>query len=89
MLLIGHRYPSRQQQVFLVLEVALASSRLPLHRRLLAYAASGHAATPEQRDEIAPVQLIELHSIPASQEQLARYRFIEDQSAGIRLGRVR
>ena len=30
-----------------------------------ARAASGHAAAAEQRDELAPFQLIELHSVPA------------------------
>jgi hypothetical protein len=38
----------------------------------------------EQRDELAPFQLIELHSIPASQDQFAEYRIGEDQSAGMR-----
>jgi hypothetical protein len=37
----------------------------------------------EQRDELAPFQLIELHSIPASQGRIAGYRIGSDQSAGI------
>jgi hypothetical protein len=44
------------------------------------------AATPrraaEKRDEIASFQLIELHSVPASQGRIARYRIGEDQSGG-------
>jgi hypothetical protein len=34
----------------------------------------------EQRDELAPFQLIELHSIPASQGWIVGYRIGEDQS---------
>jgi hypothetical protein len=37
----------------------------------------------EQRDEIASFQLIELHSIPASQGRVAGYRIASDQSAGM------
>jgi hypothetical protein len=36
----------------------------------------------EQRDELAAFQLIELHSILASQGQIVGYRIGEDQSAG-------
>jgi hypothetical protein len=36
----------------------------------------------EQRDELAAFQLIELHSIPASQGRIAGYRIGEDQSGG-------
>jgi len=36
----------------------------------------------EQREEIAPFQLIELHPVPASQGQIAGYRNGDDQSAG-------
>ena len=43
-------------------------------------AASGHAA--EKRDEVAPFYLIELHSVPASQDRFAGYRIGEEQSAG-------
>jgi hypothetical protein len=35
----------------------------------------------EQRDELAPFQLIELHSVP-SQGRIAEYRIGEEQSAG-------
>jgi hypothetical protein len=35
----------------------------------------------EKRDELAAFPLIELHSIPASQGQIAEYRIGEDQSA--------
>ena len=38
----------------------------------------------EQRDELAGLQLIELHSIPASQGRIAGYRIGHGQSAGIR-----
>jgi hypothetical protein len=38
--------------------------------------------TAEQRDEIAAFELIELHSIPASQGRIAGYRIGEDQSGG-------
>jgi hypothetical protein len=37
----------------------------------------------EQRDEIATVQLIEWHSAPASQGQIAGYRIEHSQSADI------
>jgi hypothetical protein len=36
----------------------------------------------EQRDELAAFQLIELHSIPASQGRTVGYRIDEDQSGG-------
>src|SRR5262249_11511375 len=36
----------------------------------------------EQRDELAAFQLIELHSIPASEGRIAGYRIGKDQSAG-------
>jgi hypothetical protein len=36
----------------------------------------------EQRDEVAPFQLIELHSVPRQPGPLAEYRFGKDQSAG-------
>jgi hypothetical protein len=35
----------------------------------------------EQRNELAPFQLIELHSFPASQGRVAGYRIASDQSA--------
>jgi len=38
----------------------------------------------EQRNELASFQLIELHSIPASQDLDAGYRISNGQSAGIR-----
>ena len=37
----------------------------------------------EQRDELAGLQLIELHSIPASRGRIAGYRIGHGQSAGI------
>jgi len=37
----------------------------------------------EQRDELAPFQLIELHSVPASQGRIAGYRIDHSQSADI------
>ena len=42
---------------------------------------SGRAA--EQRDELASSQLVELHSVPASQGRIAGYRIGEEQSGGI------
>ncbi len=36
----------------------------------------------EQRDELAPFQLVDLHSVPVSQGRIAGYRIGEDQSAG-------
>src|SRR5262249_50103736 len=36
----------------------------------------------EQRDELAPFQLIELHSVPTSQGRITGYRIGEDQSGG-------
>jgi hypothetical protein len=48
-----------------------------------AYAASGQAdRAAEQRDKVAPFQLIEMHSMPASQGQIVGYRIGEDQSGG-------
>src|SRR5215472_7837199 len=47
--------------------------------RRCARAASGPA---EQRDELATSQLIELHSVPASQGRIAGYRIGSGQSAG-------
>src|SRR6476620_588822 len=41
-----------------------------------------HAA--EQSDELAPVQLIELHSVPVSQGRIAGYRISDGQSGGNR-----
>src|SRR5262245_11975849 len=38
----------------------------------------------DKRDELAPFQSIELHSIPASQGRIAGYRISNGQSAGIR-----
>jgi hypothetical protein len=38
---------------------------------------------PNQRDELAAFQLIELHSVPVSQGRIIGYRIGEDQSAGI------
>src|SRR5262249_57641303 len=37
----------------------------------------------EQRDELAPFQLIELHLLPASWARIAGYRIGEDQSGDI------
>jgi hypothetical protein len=37
----------------------------------------------EQRDEVPPFQLIELHSVPANQSRIAGYRIGRDQSAGM------
>jgi hypothetical protein len=54
------------------------------HRLLRARRERPHRRrAPEKRDELAPSQLIELHSIPASQGRIAGYRIGEDQSAGI------
>jgi hypothetical protein len=39
--------------------------------------------TAAQRDELAAFQLIEWHSAPASQGQIAGYRISSGQSAGI------
>jgi hypothetical protein len=53
-------------------------------RGCCARAANGQTvAAPPERDEIAMFQLIELHSISASQGPIAGYRTDEDQSAGI------
>jgi hypothetical protein len=40
-----------------------------------------HAA--DERDELAALQLIELHSIPASQTRIVRYRIGEAASGGM------
>jgi len=53
------------------------------HRRLLRLRRDrprGRAA--EQRYEVAPFQLIELHSVPASQGRITGYRIGQDQSGG-------
>ena len=52
--------------------------------RPAARAASGHAtaAPPSRVMKIASFQLIELHSIPASQGRIVGYRIGEDQSGG-------
>jgi hypothetical protein len=49
-----------------------------------ALAPSGPACccAAEQRDELAPFQLIEAHSIPPQQGQIAGYPISTDQSAG-------
>jgi hypothetical protein len=36
----------------------------------------------EARDELTPLQLIEVHSVPVSKGRMAGYRIGEDQSAG-------
>ena len=57
-----------------------------LHRRLPRTRPArphGRRAT-EKRDELASVQLIKLHSVPASQGRIAGYRIGNRQSAGIR-----
>ena len=41
----------------------------------------GRRAT-QQRDELPPFQLIELHSVPASQGRITGYRIGKDQSGG-------
>src|SRR5262249_55828860 len=41
----------------------------------------GYSAA-KQRDEVATFQLIGLHSVPASQGRITRYRIGEDQSGG-------
>ena len=43
---------------------------------------AGRAAA-EQRDEVAPSQLVELHSIPSSQGRFEGYRMGRDRSAGL------
>src|SRR5262249_1062871 len=37
----------------------------------------------QKRDELPPLQSIELHSVPASQGRITGYRIAEDQSAGV------
>jgi hypothetical protein len=44
--------------------------------------AAGHRPGAEQRDELASFQLVELHSVPASQGPVADYSIGKDQSAG-------
>jgi len=53
------------------------------HRRLLRARGerpSGRRAA-EERDELAPFQSIELHSVPASQGRFAGYRIGEDHDS--------
>src|SRR5262249_49438607 len=42
-----------------------------------------HRRAAKQRDELAPSQLIEWHSFPASQGHVTGYRIASDQSAGM------
>jgi hypothetical protein len=54
------------------------------HRRLLcARRKRPRGCAAEQSDELAPFQLVEVHSIPASRDQTQEYRIGEGQSAGI------
>src|SRR6516162_1129069 len=53
------------------------------HRRLLRTRRERpRCRAAEQREEIAPFQLIKFHSIPAGQGRIAEYRIASDQSAG-------
>ena len=76
-----------------VLEVSLKSTRLAQERwrardrhsrrsRLPFCADAVFELAAEQRDELAAFQLIELHSVPASQGRITGYRIGRDQSAG-------
>src|SRR5262249_15064224 len=55
-----------------------------LSRLLCARRERPRGSAAEQRDELAPFQLIELHSVP-SQGPIAGYRISEDQSGGVAL----
>jgi hypothetical protein len=70
-------------------EYASDARRAPCtrHRRLLrARRQRPHSrSAAQERDEVAALQLIELHSIPASQGRVAGYRIGGDQSAGIEM----
>jgi hypothetical protein len=59
-------------------------SRYQRHRRLLRTRSERprDRRAAEQRDEFAPFQLIELHSVPVRQGRIAGYRIGEDQSGG-------
>jgi hypothetical protein len=50
--------------------------------------AYGSRPAAEKRDEIATLQLIELHSVPSSRGRTVGYRISEDQSADIQSGRL-
>jgi hypothetical protein len=56
----------------------------PYHRRRLLRPRRERPrrSAAEQRDELTPFQLIELHPVPASQGRIAGYRIASDQSAG-------
>src|SRR5258708_2825766 len=57
----------------------------PYERRdhlITSSASAGDRRAAEQRDELATLQLIELHSIPASQGRVGGYRIGRHQSAG-------
>jgi hypothetical protein len=57
-----------------------------LRQRAPVAALAPRAARPraaEERDELAPFQLIELHSIPAGHDRIVGYRIDQDQSGGI------
>jgi hypothetical protein len=60
-----------------------ANAPHPLGRRLRTdRERPGDRRSADQRDELAPIQLIQLHPVPASQGQIAGYRIASDQSAG-------
>src|SRR5262245_45367319 len=65
-------------------EMYLSRTSLSLRRLLCARRERPRGSAAEQRDELAPFQLIELHSVP-SQGPIAGYRISEDQSGGVAL----
>jgi hypothetical protein len=85
-----HSAPTSIPHVTITTRIMLLLSRSTVkkpdhrHRRLLRARRKrprGRRAAGK-RDELAPFQLIELHSIPASQRRIAGYRIGEDQSGG-------
>jgi hypothetical protein len=68
----------------LAIEQPRVGAKYPMvgNRRLLR-APRDTDRTACERDELAPFQMIELHSVPASQGRFAGYRMGRDQSAGI------
>src|SRR5262249_18470375 len=59
---------------------AQVADRRQLRRLLRARREGPRSRAADERDDVAPFQLIELHSVPASKGRITGYRIAEDQS---------